>query len=322
MRIILFASGDFAIPTIQSLTDPDHGEHQVVCVVTQPDRSAGRGKKAKPTPVKAEAINLGLDVIATDNVNRPELIDRLKTYNAELGLVIAFGQKISSEVRELFRHQCINLHASLLPEYRGAAPFQRAIMDGREKVGVTTFRLVDRMDAGPVYVQRWTLTKPEERACELHDRLARVGVDAVNATLQQLQSDPPQEPEPQDDSLATLAPKLKKEDGYLRFTDNADQLANTINGLWSWPGAKCEFVSGETGNPERVTLAMARAADDCAEVKEEPGVLDYRLYVATGKGYLEILEIQPAGKRAMSFQDFVNGRHAKPGDRFITIEMA
>ena len=318
MRIVLFASGDFAIPTLQSLTDPRGGTHNVVCLVTQPDRAVGRGRKEKPTPAKAEALDRGLETIATDDVNAPETVERLGCFEADLGLVIAFGQKIGGQVRSLFRHQCVNLHASLLPQYRGAAPFQWAVINGEERTGVTVFRLVDRMDAGPIYVQRWTRLKPEERACELHDRLAGIGVDAVNATLEILETDPSCEPQPQDDSLATRAPKLSKEDGHIRFDVPAQKLANRICGLWDWPGAKCEFVSSEGGRCERVTIALARTGDT-ATASEEPGVLDPRRYAATAEGYLEILEIKPDGARLMTFQDFVNGRHVKTGDRFAPL---
>jgi methionyl-tRNA formyltransferase len=318
MRIVMFASGEFAIPTLLSLTDPQHDKHEVVAVVTQPDRPSGRGQSAKPTPVKAAALELGLDVIATEDVNAPEIVERLQACGADLGLAIAFGQKIGKGVRELFRHECVNLHASLLPKYRGAAPFQWALINGEERTGVTVFRLVDRMDAGPVYVHRWTLIKPDETASQLHDRLSRIGVDAVTATLDILANDANFVPAEQDESQATRAPKLKKEDGYLRFDRPAAELARRVCGLWDWPGAKCRFHSAKTGRSERVTLALARIGD-AGTAAEEPGTVDIRRYVATGKGYLEILEIKPDGARLMAFHDFVNGRHVEPGDRFTTI---
>ncbi len=319
MRIVLFASGEFAIPTLRSLSSPRQADHTIVCVITQPDKVAGRGKKAKPTPVKTEALELGMKVISATNVNDPEVIEQLRMYNADLGLVIAFGQKMGEKIRTLFPHQCINLHASLLPQFRGAAPFQWSIIRGEERVGVTTFRLAERMDAGDVYVQRWTLRKEDERACELHDRLAMIGVDAVNATLEILQENPGFLPTPQDETLATKAPKLSKEDGYITFNCPATQLSNLICGLWSWPGAKCMYTSQETGRSEQVTIALARVGDP-SPAADPPGTVDYRRYVATADGYLEILEIQPAGKRLMSFEDFVNGRRMKAGDRFTSVE--
>lgn len=317
MRIVLFASGDFAVPTMRSLVGP--GSHAIVGVVSQPDRGAGRGRRDTPTPVKAEALRLGLEVITTDNVNAPEMIERVRDFNADLGLAIAFGQKIGPDVRGLFPHQCINLHASLLPKYRGAAPFQWAIINGEERTGVTVFRLVDRMDAGPIYTTRWTAIRPEERACELHDRLAQVGVDAVQGALEAIAADPPAEPVPQDDTLATRAPRLTKQDGLLHFDEPADRLACRINGLWSWPGAQCYYDSADGSRRERVTLAMARVGD-LSPADLPPGTLDERLYVATGSGFLEILEIRPENSRVMNMQDFVNGRHVQPGDRLQSIE--
>ncbi len=319
MRIVFFASGDFAIPTLQSLTDPAHDAHDVVAVVTQPDRGSGRGRRTHPTPVRTEAQRLGLEVLAVESVNTPEVVERLRDYQADLGLVIAFGQKIGEDVRGAFQHQCVNLHASLLPKYRGAAPFQWTIINGDERAGVTVFRIVERMDAGPIYVTRWTAIKPDERACELHDRLARIGVDAVNATLDILATDPSFEPQPQDDAQATRAPKLKKEHGYIDFRRPAREIANLVCGLWDWPGARCVFVSQATGKREPVTLALARAADS-AGAAESPGTLDFRRYVATGDGYLEILEIKPDGARLMPFADYVNGRHVEAGDRFESVD--
>ncbi len=320
MRIILIASGEFAVPTLRSLIDPAK-KHEIVCVVTQPDRGSGRGQKVTPTPVRSEAERLGLEVICTSNINEPEMVERLNGYDADVGIVIAFGQKIGQPVRKVFPQDCVNLHASLLPKYRGAAPIQWAIINGETRTGVTVFQLADRMDAGPIYVQRWTMIKPDERASELHDRLARIGVDAVRATLDIMQNDPMYELMPQDEAQATRAPKLGKTDGCIDFAEPAAQLARRICGLWSWPGARCRFQPASGAAATDVTLALARAADDEAPT-EEPGTLDFRLHAATGKGHLEILEIQPSGGRLMPFQDFVNGRHVKPGDRFAPIAPA
>jgi methionyl-tRNA formyltransferase len=319
MRVVFFGSGDFGIPTLRALTDPRKGKHQVVAVVTQPDRGSGRGRKTHPTPIKAKALELGLDVIAPEDVNTRDVVSRLGALRADIGVVVAFGQKVGAEVRGLFRHECVNLHASLLPKYRGAAPYQWAILQGDEKTGVTVFRLVDRMDAGPVFVTRWTEIKVDERAADLHDRLAGVGVDAIEATLERLEAEPDWQPTPQDETAVTKAPKLRKEDGYLRFERPAEELARRVCGLWSWPGARCQFVSLKTGKSENVTIALARVGD-ANPAGEAPGTIDYRRFVATGSGYLEVLEIQPDGARVMPFPDFVNGRHVAAGDRFASLE--
>lgn len=319
MRIVLFAAGDFAIPTLRALLDPRYGRHHLALIVTQPDRGSGRGRQLKPTPVKAFAEEQGLDVICATDVNTPEMIARLADTDADLGLVIAFGQKIGPEVRNRFRHQCVNLHASLLPRYRGAAPFQWTVINGDEQAGVTVFRLVDRMDAGPIYVTRWTEPHAEERACELHDRLAAIGVDAVKATLQLLEDQPDFEPVPQDDSQATPAPKLSKQDGLIRFDQPARAVACRINGLWDWPRARCRFTNQSGDTQEDVTIALARVGD-ANPPADPPGTIDARRYVAAVDGYVEFLEIKPAGSRLMTMQDYVNGRHVQPGDRFETLE--
>jgi methionyl-tRNA formyltransferase len=318
MRVVLFASGDFAIPTLRALTDPAHPGHEVACVVTQPDRESGRGRRTQPTPVRQAAEELGLRVLPCANVNEPAFLDELRKQDAALGLVIAFGQKIGGEARAVFPLECVNLHASLLPAYRGAAPFQWTIINGDEKAGVTVFRLVDRMDAGPIYTTRWTYVKEDERACELHDRLSRVGVDAVRATLDLLSENPNHEPAPQDEALATKAPKLSKQDGHLRFDRPAGEIANRVRGLWSWPGAKCVYQPADGPRSETVTLALARVGDRTA-AGAPPGTLDARRYVATADGYLEVLEIKPDGARLMTFQEFVNGRHVRAGDRMLAI---
>ncbi len=310
------ASGDFAIPTMRSLLD--HG-HEIPLVVTQPDRGSGRGRKTQSTPTKTKAIELGLEVLATPNINDPAIVERIRELRADVGLAIAFGQKIGAEVREVFAHDCINLHASLLPDYRGAAPFQWCVINGDQETGVTTFRLVDRMDAGPIYVQRRTMLRAQERACELHDRLAAIGVDAVHATLDIFASDPGFQPVPQDDTLATRAPKISKEDGHVRFDQPATTLVNKINGLWDWPGARCQFVSKTTGKSEIVMLALARLGAD-EKPGDGPGTVDFRRQVAAADRYVEILEVKPSGGRLMSFEDYVNGRRIQPGDLFTPID--
>ncbi|NOX58798.1 MAG: methionyl-tRNA formyltransferase [Planctomycetes bacterium] len=313
------ASGDFAVPTLRALVDRGH---DLPLVITQPDKGSGRGRRAQCTPVKKSATDLGLNVLATPSINDEAIVEQLRALKPELGLAIAFGQKIGPEVRSVFSRDCINLHASLLPKYRGAAPFQWSVINGEQTSGVTTFRLVDRMDAGPIYLQRSTALNPQERACELHDRLAGVGVDAVNATIELLEADPCVEPTPQDDAGATRAPKLSKSDGFLSFDQPVAVLANRINGLWDWPGARCVFKSAATGKTEEVILALARVGSEEKPTIErptiEPGTLDFRCQVAASDGLLEVLEVKPAGGRLMPFEAYVNGRHIQSGDRFET----
>ena len=316
MRIAVFASGRFALPALRSV---HNSSHDIACVITQPPRPAGRGRKPRPTPVAEFADAETLELWTTERVNEPDTVSRLGDLQLDLGLVIAFGQKLGPPVMSAFRSGCVNLHASLLPRYRGAAPIQWAIMRGEPHTGVTVFRLTDRMDAGPILAARQTMIRPDETADELHDRLARIGPDAVGAALVRFQDDPNPAGIAQDDAEATRAPKLTKRDGYVTFNQPAMTLARTINGLWSWPGATAEYVSADGRRRECVTLARARVAQSAEPPIGECGVLGHGLHVASPDGWLEILEIRPQAGRVLAWPEFVNGRRTRPGDRFTAV---
>ncbi len=312
MKLVFMGSGAFGCPTLRWLCQ---SEHEVCLVVTQPARPSGRGRQIAKTPVHEMADDLGVKILEAEDINAPVLVDELRTHNADLGLAIAFGQKLRPAVLDLFPAGCINLHASLLPKYRGAAPINWAIVNLEERTGCTVFRIVDRMDAGPVLASRWTLIKPEETAGELHDRLSGIGVDAVEAALITLVGNATEPGIPQDDSLASKAPKLKKSDGYILFDLPAKRVASHICGMTPWPGAKAEFQS-QDGRIEHISITRARVAESATSTVELPGTVDSRCYVATGEGYLEILEIRPASGKLMTWPDFVNGRHVSAGDQF------
>lgn len=313
MRILFAASGEFAVPTLESLHRSDH---EIAAVVTQPARKAGRGRQSRPTPVGDVAAGLGYEVIAPEDVNEPDVVRRLASLDARLGLVIAFGQKLGPELIGAVPAGFVNLHASLLPRYRGAAPIQWAVINGEERSGVTVFRLTSRMDAGPILTSRWTCLKPVETAAELHDRLARIGPDAVAAALELFEGGRVPEGQPQDESEATRAPKLSKQSGIADLSRPARELANLVCGLWSWPGATCDYVAADGSRRERVLLARARVGDD-RPADVAPGEIDVRLFVATGDGWLELLEVKPASGKLMTWPAYVNGRHVKAGARFV-----
>ncbi|HUU82024.1 MAG TPA: methionyl-tRNA formyltransferase [Phycisphaerae bacterium] len=314
MRIIVAASGEFAVPSLRCLSNSDH---EIAFVLTQPDRVAGRGRKTKPTPVREAAEHYGLKVIPTDDINSAEILERVKAAQARVGVVAAFGQKIGPDLLEAMPGGWVNLHASLLPAYRGASPIHRAVLDRQAESGVTVFRLVQRMDAGPILVTRRTAIKPEETTDELHDRLARVACDAIKVTLDMFEDGIP-DGIPQDESLVTKAPKLRKEDGRIDFSRTTEEVAAHILGMWDWPGASCRFVSADGKRNERVILARARPAETTAKPTDgaTPGQIGEQLYVATGDGFLELLEIKPESGHVMPWPDFVNGRHVQAGDRF------
>jgi len=314
MHVVFFGSGEFGVPALRWLAG---SRHTVVAVVTQPDRPAGRGKKLQPTPLAVQALREGLPVRHAANVNDPQFVAELRALRADIGVVVDFGQKISSAVRSVFPSECINIHASLLPAYRGASPVAYAILNGETRTGVTVFRLTDRWDAGPILVTRETAIGPYETQEELSRRLAGIGCDALDAALQLHEHDPLPAGRPQDESQATYAPKLTKADGYLRFDEPAERIARRCRAMWPWPGGRCRFVPA-VGSPVEVTIAAATASP--APTDAAPGTITEVLTVATGEGTLEIHSLRPAGKRLMGWKDFVNGRHVRPGDRFESLE--
>ncbi len=313
MRIVFFGSGEFAVPSLRWL---GNSAHEIALVVTQPDRPAGRGKKSLPTPVAERAIQDRLLLERCEDVNAPAFLERIKALSPDLGMVIAFGQKLRAPLRELFSAGCVNLHASLLPKFRGAAPINAAILAGETRTGVTVFRLVDRMDAGPILVQRETMIASGETAGELHDRLAGIGCDAIDATLRLLSEKPNAPGEPQDESKATKAPKLSKLDGILRFDQPAEAIVRRCRAMWPWPGGRCRYVAAN-GRSEEIAIGAAAVAP--SSTSAAPGTFTDVLTVAAAPGAVEIHAIQPAGKRLMSWQDFVNGRRVQPGDHLETI---
>jgi len=315
MRVIFFGSGDFGIPTFRWLREEGH---EVLAVVSQPDRPAGRGKGLHKTPMREYAESAGVRVLTPTDVNAAEVVEEIRGLRADLGYVAAFGQKIGREVLMMFPVGIVNLHGSRLPALRGAAPVQWAVINGDAETGVTIFRLVEKMDAGPILAQRRTAIGVDETADDLLQRLSRIGCDCLEGALARLALDPNDPGDPQDESRVTLAPKLKKADGAVDFGQPAGVIAARINGLWSWPGAACRFVSADGKRDEVVVLARARPSESPGR-GGVPGIVGEVLTVGTGTGELELLEIKPAGGKLMDWRSFVNGRHVKPGDRFVRI---
>ncbi len=303
------------MPTLRRLAD---GLHELVLTVTQPARSSGRGLKQTPTPVMCAADELGLPAVETPNVNAPEFVDRIRSLNARLIIVVAFGQKLGPEFLSAAPGGAVNLHASLLPKYRGAAPIQWAVVRGESETGNTVFRIVSRMDAGPILSQNATPIDPTETAGELHDRLSELGVQTVLSAIEQFVGNTNPPGRNQDDSLATLAPKIKKTDGIVDFSRPARQVVDHIRGMTPWPGATAQYVAAN-GRSETVTIVRAGISDVRATAALMPGLVTDSLTVNAVDGTLNILEIKPESGRVMFWRDFVNGRHVRPGDRFVTL---
>lgn len=312
MKIIFLASGEFALPTLEWVTSSGH---ETAAVISQPPREKGRGRKVTPTPVHQWAREHGLHVLTFEDVNDPEAVSTIAGFGADLGIVIAFGQKLGKTLLTSTRYGFVNLHASILPKFRGAAPINWAILRGEARTGVTVFRINERMDAGRILTQEAMEIRKGETADELHDRLAGIGVAAVRSALEMFRDDEAPEGTAQAEAEASKAPKLSKADGVIDFTKPPSEVVRHILGLWSWPGASTVFEAKD-GRWESVVIARAREAGDHDGGRRGPGELDDRLFAATKEGFVELLEIKPASGPLMAWRDYVNGRHVQAGDRF------
>ena len=308
VRVLFYGTPDFALPTLEALL----AGHEVVGVVTQPDRPAGRGQRLQPSPVKRRAEAAGVPVLQPARLRDPGWPERLAALGAEVAVVVAFGQILPRPVLDVPRRGSINVHASLLPRYRGAAPIAWAIIRGETETGITTFQMDPGMDTGQILLQARTPIASEETAGELAARLSRLGATVLLGTLERLGW---LTPTPQDHAAATLAPRLKKEDGWLRLDEPARDLVNRIRGCNPWPGGAVMTPGG------RLLIWRAIVVPDPAAT--EPGTLmsagPGTIAVATGTGLLLPIEVQPENRRAMPWDDFLRGARLAPGARFTEL---
>ncbi len=316
MRVAYLGSSEFGLECLNALAQ---SSHSLDFIVTQPPRQAGRGRKPTPTPVAVWADAHSISFVETDDVNTPQMLQKIAEYKPDLIIVVAFGQKISNELINLPRNGSINVHASLLPKYRGAAPINWAIIKGESHTGISIIALAEKMDAGDILGKVATDIKPDETAGELHDRLAKLAAPLLLETLDKIANGTVIYTK-QDHSKATLAPKLKKSDGILDFNEPAEQLQRKILGLWPWPGAAANYIPKETSKSRRVTIAQAHVVETSSQSGLPIGTLDGNLNVICGQDTLKITKIKPAGSALMDFKDFVNGHHTQPGDMFVKIE--
>jgi len=312
MRIVFIGTGEFGVPALDALV---RAGHEIVATISQPDRPAGRGRVLQPTPIRTAAARLGCLHIQTDDINSLDMA--AVSRGAEIGVVAAFGQKIGRAVLDAFPRGCVNIHGSLLPKYRGAAPYQWAILNGDETTGVTILQLDEHWDTGPIWAQRSIAIGATETADELHDRLAVLGAELIVVTLADMVTGRIR-PVAQDPTQATRAPKLTKADGYVDWSWPAARVARRINGLWSWPAAACLFVS-RSGRQERVLLARAAVGEQATPPTDAtpPGTFSDGNTVQTGCGRVRLLELKPAGGKLMAFDAFAHGRRVGPGDRLL-----
>lgn len=313
MRVLFWGTPDFALPSLRALL----GEgHHVVGVVTQPDRAAGRGRALRPPPVKQLAEQEGLPVLQPERARGAEFLEQIRALDPEISVVVAYGQILRREVLEAPPLGSINLHASLLPELRGAAPINWAIIRGHAETGVTVMRMVEQMDAGPILVQHPEPVGPDERASDLAARLSEMGAAALIEALALLEADLLEEVE-QDHARATYAPRLLREHARIDWSLDADAVGRWIRGLdevpggWTiWRGEEVKLYrplpeSGHAHDAEPGTILDVRPRDPTA------GIL-----VACGRGAVWVREVKPAGKRRMLTVEWLRGRGPAPGDRF------
>lgn len=309
MDIIFTGSGEFGVPTLGALL---RSGHRIVQVVSQPDRPAGRGRELTPTPISQIALEAGLPLLRTEDINAQTLPP------ADVMVVIAFGQKLADPIVQHPRLGSVNLHASRLPKFRGAAPINWAIISGEEITGNSVIRLAQKMDAGAVLGQSELRIGPTETAGELHDRLAVDGEALIRKVLEELSAGT-SVAVPQDQALATSAPKLSRAAAKLDFAQPAVDLARRIRGLYPWPGCRAAICDAAGTVFARARLVRARPGSTEGE-RWEPGEIMTDGLLQTGAGGLEILEIHPDGRNVMPMNDYRRGHRWPPGARLVGIE--
>ena len=286
------------------------GPDPVVGVVTQPDRPAGRGQKSLPSPVRRVAEKHGLPVAAPEKLRGPDFLAVLERWAPRLIVVVAYGRILPRAILELPRHGCLNVHYSLLPKYRGAAPVAWAIINEEEKSGVTTMLLVEKMDAGPIFLQEEVPLVPDETAASLQAKLIPIGANLLLETIRRLK-DGSLAPKEQNEAEASYAPILKKEDGRIDWRDPAKTIECRIRGFDPWPSAYT-FLHGRL-------LKIHRAHAIMGEVKEPPGTVltvDQRgLWIATGQGVLSLEEIQWENRKRLPAAEFLKGARIEKSER-------
>lgn len=308
MRIVYMGTPDFAVGALEAIIEAGH---QVVAVVTQPDKEKGRGKAVSMSPVKECAIKHGIEVFQPVKLRLPESVEVLRSYNADMFVVAAFGQILSQEVLDMPKYGCINIHASLLPAYRGAAPIQWAILDGLQETGVTIMQMDAGIDTGDILMQETLVIESTDTGESLFEKLSILGAKAIVKAIPMIEAGT-LIPVKQDDSKSNYAKMLNKEMGKIDWTEDADKIERYVRGLNSWPSA-FSYINGK-----QIKIWKSEVADSIAS-GNEPGKIiatdKTSFTVACGKGALRILEVQLEGKKRMEVDAFARGYEIKVGDR-------
>ena len=304
MKLVYMGTPDFAVPALKKLAQV----HEVAAVFTQPDKPVGRKQILTPPDVKVCAQKLGIPVCQPASMKTGEALAQLKAFAPEVIVVAAYGQILPKAVRDLPRSGCVNIHGSLLPKYRGAAPIQQAVLNGDSVTGVTTMLMDVGLDTGDILLTRETPIGENETAAELFDRLSLLGGELILETLSALEQGTVT-PQKQDETKATHTSKIDKSLCPIDFTQSARQIHNQIRGLYSWPIATAQ-IGGK-----RVKIHKARLS---AKSGRAGAILSVKpLVIACGEGAVEILELQPEGKKKMSAEAFAAGHHLSVGDSVL-----
>jgi methionyl-tRNA formyltransferase len=306
-RIVFMGTPQTAAFTLEHLLQ---GPDPVIGVVTQPGRPAGRGQKTVLSPVRKLAESRCLSVVAPEKVRDPDFLETLKRWDPQLIVVVAYGRILPTTVLELAPHGCLNVHYSLLPKYRGAAPAAWTILNGEEKGGVTTMKLAEKMDSGPVYLQKEITLAPDETTSSLQAKLTPIGARLLLETIRRLK-DGSLEPQAQNEADASFAPIIKKEDGLIDWNQPATKIERRVRGFDPWPGAY-SHIGGKL-------LKIHRAKVVAANTKGCPGEIMRAdaggLWVATNSNVLGLEEVQLENRKRLSGVEFLRGARIKPGDR-------
>ena len=318
MRLIMMGTGPFAVPTFRALLDSGH---QVAVLVTRPSPAVRTRGKTPPNPMREEADRRSVQVVAPQDVNTETARKQLASLRPDLLVVCDYGQILAAATLAVAPLGGINLHGSLLPQYRGAAPVNWALLKGETESGVTVLHMTPKLDAGPSLAQRATPIGPDETADQLEPRLAELGLDAVREAIELLQAWDGSSPigTPQDTSLATQARRLRKEDGQVDWSNSAERIRNQVRALKPWPGTFTHWKRG-TRPPMRFILEQVSVVLDSDQ--NEPGSVlksdSGQLWIATNDGILSIERLKPAGKRVMEVAEFLRGHPIEAGARLGT----
>jgi len=310
MRVLFWGTPDFAVKSLKALIESNH---QVVGVVTQPDKPKGRGQKIQPTPVKEEALKHNIPVFQPEKIkNNQEFLETIKKLNPDISVVIAYGKILPEEIINIPKHKTINVHASLLPEYRGAAPIQRAIMEGKDKTGVCIMEIIKELDAGDVYACREIVITENDDIIRLHDKLAEEGAKLLIEVLDKIEKGEINK-KPQNHEKATYAKPIEKSEGKIDFSRSAKEIFNQIRALKVWPKAYANFRDEEVKilDAKIVECNVNALPGEIIKADEKEGIV-----VRTGNGCLLLKLIQFPNSKPITTQDAIRGYKIKVGERF------